>query len=378
MNIRKIIYVTGTRADYGLMREILKKLHQSKEIDFSVCVTGMHLNNLYGNTIKEIEADKFRICGQISVDVEHATHVSMARSIGYEILGMTEVFERERPDLVLLLGDRGEMLAAAITAVHLNIPVAHLHGGERSGTIDEMIRHSISKLSHYHFVATEVSKERLIKMGEKKDTIQVIGAPGLDELCTYRASEREVFYRRYGLALEKKVALLIYHPVVQEYDSIKSQLQNTMNAALNAGLQIVCLEPNSDAGGQLIRDALQEYRDRQDVIIMAHMGRTEYIDCLANSDVMLGNSSSGIIEAASFNLVVVNVGNRQNLRECGDNIINVDSTSEAISFGLNEALHRDKKNYKNIYGDGKSSERCYQLLKTISLDPQILNKSNAY
>lgn len=378
MKARKIIYVTGTRADYGLMREILQKLHQSSEFDFSVCVTGMHLDKLYGATVKEIEADQFRICGQIAVDVGQTTHVAMAKSIGHQIIGMTEVFERECPDLILLLGDRGEMLAAALTAVHLNIHVVHLHGGERSGTVDEMIRHSISKLAHYHFVATNASRERLIKMGEKEETVKVIGAPGLDELYSHQPVERKIFYKNYGLTQQKKLALLIYHPVVQQSADIKVQFQNAMNAALDAGLQVICMEPNSDAGGQLIREAIQEYSTCQDVTVIKHLKRAEYIDCLAHADVMLGNSSSGIIEAASFNLVVVNIGNRQNLRECGDNVIHTDSSLESVSLGLNQALQRPVKDYRNIYGDGQSSERCYQLLKTISLDSHILNKNNAY
>lgn len=378
MKPRKIIYVTGTRADYGLMRDLLKRLNNAEDIDLSLCVTGMHLSSLYGKTINEIEADKFRICGTIPVEVEDTTHTSMAKSIGYELIGMTEIFAVERPDVLLLLGDRGEMLAGALAAVHLNIPVVHLHGGERSGTVDEMIRHAISKLSHFHFVATKESRDRLVKMGEREDAVNVVGAPGLDEILRYQPSGAEDFYRRYGLNATKKTALLIYHPVVQEYHDLKLQFHNALNAALTQGLQVICLEPNSDAGGQLIREALQHYASNPDVIIIKHMERADFIDCLAYVDVMLGNSSSGIIEAASFNLVVVNVGNRQNLRECGDNVIHTDATLESVRTGLQEALNRKETQYKNIYGDGQTSERCYQLLKTINLDPQILNKSNAY
>lgn len=377
MTLRKIIYVTGTRADYGLMREVLKKLDHDKDIDFSVCVTGMHLNSLYGNTFKEIERDKFRICALIPVELDNSLK-SMAKAIGQDILGMTEVFEKEQPDLILLLGDRGEMLAAAIAAVHLNIPIVHLHGGERSGTVDEMIRHSISKLSHYHFVATSSSKERLIKMGERSEMIMITGAPGLDELYKVPVTNRESFYEHYRLDKSKKTALIIYHPVVQEYNNIKNQFQNIMKSALTMGLQIICLEPNSDAGGQSIRDVLQEYNNQPNVRIIKHLLRSEFIDCLANSDLMIGNSSSGIIEAASFNLVVVNVGSRQNLRECSDNVIHASTSVDSILLSLEQALQREKKNYRNIYGDGETSDRCYQLLKTISLDSKILSKSNAY
>lgn len=375
---RKIIYVTGTRADYGLIREVLKKLDASEDIDLSLCVTGMHLSSLYGNTVTEIEQDNFRICGTIPVDVDNTSHSTMAKSIGHEIIGFTEVFEREQPDIILLLGDRGEMLAGAIAAVHLNIPIVHLHGGERSGTVDEMIRHAISKLSHYHFVATESSRTRLIKMGENESSIFVVGAPGLDEIKQYTSSARTLFCQRYGFIPEKNVALLIYHPVVQEFNDIKNQFQNVIQAALYSGLQVICLEPNSDAGGHLIRELIQEYLHHPEIRIIKHLHRSEFIDCLANSDVMLGNSSSGIIEAASFKLPVVNVGSRQNLRERSNNTIDVSTDFDNIVSGIRSGLDKCREDILNCYGDGNTSERCYQLLSTLSLESQILNKSNAY
>ncbi|CAM3027318.1 UDP-N-acetylglucosamine 2-epimerase [Legionella worsleiensis] len=375
---KKIIYVTGTRADYGLMREVLKKLDCAEEMDLFLCVTGMHLSGLYGNTITEIQDDGFKICGTIPVDVENTNHSTMAKAVGFELIGFTEVFEREKPDIVLLLGDRGEMLAGALAAVHLNIPIVHLHGGERSGTVDEMIRHAISKLAHIHFVATESSRDRLIKMGEKESSIFVVGAPGLDELKRFKTSSRSHFYQHYAFNPEQKIALLIYHPVVQEYQEIKKQCQNVIEATLSAGLQIICLEPNSDAGGQLIREVLNDYRHYPSLRIIKHLHRSEFIDCLANVDVMVGNSSSGIIEAASFKLAVVNVGTRQNLRERSNNVIDVGIDHEAILSGINRALNQPREDIINCYGDGHSSERCYQLLKTITFDSQLLNKSNAY
>ncbi len=374
---RKIIYVTGTRADYGLMRVLLKTLDHSKEFDLSICVTGMHLSTLYGDTVKEIENDKFKICGLIPVDLVNTSHASMAKSLGHEIIGMTELFEREKPDLVLLLGDRGEMLAGAISAVHLNIPIVHLHGGERSGTIDEMIRHCISKLAHYHFVATEASKVRLIKMGEKEDSVFIVGAPGLDEFKNHIPT-KELLNHRYGFSQDKKIALLIFHPVVQESDELQTQLQNAIDAALEANLHIICLEPNSDAGGGSIRDGLEQYSNHPDIRIVKHMHRPTFIDCLMQCDLMLGNSSSGIIEAATFNLRVVNIGSRQNLRERSDNVIDVDTSFDSIKAGINKALQEEDGQYVNCYGDGNSSERCYELLKTISLDKKILSKTNAY
>ncbi len=375
---RKIIYVTGTRADYGLMREVLKQVDVSSDLELLICVTGMHLSALYGNTIQEIERDQFKICATIPVDVENTSYGAMSKSIGYGIIGLTEAFERENPDLVLLLGDRGEMLAAAIASVHLNIPIVHLHGGERSGTVDEMVRHAISKLAHYHFVSTDSSRQRLIKMGENENNVFVIGAPGIDELKSFIKSSPTSFYQRYEFNIEKKVCLLVYHPVVQEFNDIKIQFKNVIEAALAFDLQIICLEPNSDAGGHLIREIINEFTNYKDVRIIKHLHRSEFIDCLANSDVMLGNSSSGIIEAASFNLPVVNVGNRQNLRERSMNVIDVDTSYDSIVNGIKDALKLPTETYVNCYGDGNTAQRCYQLLKCISLDKLILNKSNVY
>lgn len=375
---RKIIYVSGTRADYGLMREVLKRLDSSEHIELLVCVTGMHLSAVYGNTVEEIESDGLNICGRISVDVENTTHAMMSKTIGYEILGMTEIFAREKPDLILLLGDRGEMLAAAISAVHLNIPIVHLHGGERSGTVDEMIRHAISKLSHYHFVATENSKQRLIKMGERADSVFVVGAPGLEGIKNYNVRDDNSIFQRFGFSSDKKICLCIYHPVVQEYNDLKNQFRHVLDAALALDLQVICLEPNSDAGGHLIREVIKEYSAHPEVRIIKHLPRAEFIDCLAQVDVMLGNSSSGIIEAASFNLPVVNVGSRQNLRDRSDNVIDVSTSYDAVKAGLYEALQRSNDVFINCYGDGMTSEKCQKLLTTLPLDNHILNKYNAY
>jgi GDP/UDP-N,N'-diacetylbacillosamine 2-epimerase (hydrolysing) len=378
VNKRKIIYVTGTRADYGLIRLLLKKLNADADIELSLCVTGMHLSSLYGNTVEEIRTDNFKICGDIFVDADKSSKSSMAQSIGHQIIGMTELFEREQPDIVLLLGDRGEMIAGAIAAVHLNIPIVHIHGGERSGTVDEMVRHAISKLAHYHFVATKFAKDRLVKMGEVDEHVFVVGAPGLDEIHAHHVIDSDLFYSRYRLSTNKKIGLLIYHPVVQEYDEIKFQFINAIEAALENNLQVICLEPNSDAGGHLIREALKQYFEHPEVRIIKHLIREDFIDCLANAHVMIGNSSSGIIEAASFNLNVVNIGTRQNLRERSENVIEVDPEVESISLGIKQALKREPQNYINCYGDGKSSERCYQLLKSLALNNHLLNKCNAY
>lgn len=376
--MRKICYISGTRADYGLMRAVLKRLHEASDIDLSICVTGMHLSPNYGYTVDEIIADGFSICGQIPVDVDTSIPSVMAKSLGLELIAMTELLEQQKPDIVLILGDRGEMLAGALSAIHLNIPVVHIHGGERSGTIDEMIRHAISKLSHYHFVATEAAYHRLIKMGEKKESVFHVGAPGLDEIVTYVPINRQTLCEQYHFDPSKKLALIVFHPVVQEYNAIQSQFENLVAAALALKLQLIILEPNSDAGRHFIKSILDDYASHSAIRIIQHMRRHEYLNCLANVDVMLGNSSSGIIEAASFNLIVVNVGSRQQLRERGNNVIDVTNAFDSILEGLSLALRMEKMEYNNFYGDGQTSERCYNLLKNLDLNLELLNKCNAY
>jgi len=376
--MRKICYISGTRADYGLMRTVLMKINADPSFKLSLCVTAMHLSPTYGNTINEILADHLNVIAQIPVDVETSSPASMAKAIGDEIIGFVEVLSREQPHLILLLGDRGEMLAAAIAASHLNIPIVHIHGGERSGTVDEMVRHAISKFAHYHFVATEASRERLIKMGEQPSHIYHVGAPGLDEIVAHTPSSRASFCQSFQLRANEDIALVIFHPIVQAYNDLKAQITMVLKAALDLGLQLICFEPNADAGAHTIRDVLIDYRAHPEVRLFKHMPRTQYLDCLANVDLMLGNSSSGIIEAASFNLGVVNVGLRQNLRERGNNVFDTDVTHESITTGLKSMLARKGETYHNIYGDGQTGVRCCDLLKTISLHSDILNKYNAY
>jgi GDP/UDP-N,N'-diacetylbacillosamine 2-epimerase (hydrolysing) len=377
--MRKICYVSGNRADFGLMTQTLRLLHTSPTIDLSICITAMHLSKTYGLTMHEIEAEKFRICGRIVVDVENTTEANMANAIGHEILGFVKVFSQEKPDVILLLGDRGEMLAAAIAALHLNIPIAHIHGGERSGTVDESVRHAVSKLSHYHFVATAQSRERLIKMGECPEHIFVTGSPGLDGLHDQIQFSREALCIEQKFDLHMPIGLMIFHPVVQEISDIHEQIEQTLIAALEKSpLQLVCYTPNSDAGGHKIRDVLAKFTHHPLLRITTNLIRPKYLSWLMATDVMLGNSSSAIIESPSFGLTVINIGTRQNARERSDNVLDVSPVAEKISAAIQQVLQQGKTTYENIYGDGKASTRILSLLQTIPLDKSILFKSNTY
>ncbi len=376
--MRKIVYVSGTRADFGLMKSTLLSAANHPVLDVSICVTGMHLSPRFGDTVKEIESSGLRICGRIPVDTEETSGAAMARAIGMEVGAMVDLFEKERPNLVLVLGDRGEQLAGTLAAIHLNIPVAHLHGGERSGTVDEPIRHAISKLAHYHWVATEGSKQRLIRMGEREDHIFVTGAPGLDGLKEMAQRSREELCREQQLDPNQPVALVVFHPVLQEADQAGHQAEQLMEALMDCSLQTMVLMPNADAGGNRIRETLERYRSRSEVRLAVHMPRTDFVSWLAAADIMVGNSSSGIIESGTFGLPVVNIGNRQNGRERNSNVHDVSTDRSAIAREVAKIIKAGKSPMKNIYGDGQTGHRIVDLLATLPLTPDLLEKSNAY
>ncbi len=378
--MRKLIYVSGTRADFGLMSRALKLWHASEGLDVSVCVTGMHLLEKFGNTIVDIEQSGIPICARIHAGLEETTGASMAIAIARELEGMVHLFSKEKPDMVVLLGDRGEMLAGAVAASHLNIPVVHIHGGERSGTIDESVRHAISKLSHYHFVATEGAMERLIRMGELASHVFKVGAPGLDGLSDDANLSREELCSDYGFDADRSLALLLFHPVLQEAAEAGGQMDKVLQGLEGHGLQVLCLMPNADAGAHLIRSQVEVYQDRSgsDFQVRTHLSRNEFVSWLKHVDVMVGNSSSGIIEAATFGTPVINIGSRQQGRERSKNVYDVEVDAVAIKRAVQHALSETRESAENIYGDGKAGSRMLQLLLELPMDESILGKCNAY
>lgn len=375
---RKICYVSGTRADLGLMQSTLQAIQQEEDLELAIIVTGMHLLAQYGNTVQDIVAADLPVSACIDIDMEPPTGATMARNIGRMLAAFVDVLVDIKPDVVLLLGDRGEMLAAALAAIHLNIPVAHIHGGERSGTIDEPVRHAISKLSHYHLTATAEARDRLIRMGETEKNVHVVGAPGLDGLSALACVGREALLADMALDPRRPVALMVYHPVLQEVESAGFGAACILNLLKTLGIQVVALKPNSDAGSQLIRQVLDERVSDPDVRVVTHFPRERFVSWMAAADFIIGNSSAGIIEAASFGTPVINIGSRQNLRERNNNVTDVPLESPAIEFAITQALVKGRYENCNIYGDGCASNRIVTLLKSIQLDPSVLIKANAY
>lgn len=377
--MRKVLYVSGTRADFGLICSTLQKAAADPRLQVGVCVTGMHLQPRYGETFKEIEAAGLPIVARIPVNIDGSDGAAMARALAEELAGLVDVFSTEQPDIVLLLGDRGEMLAGALAALHLNIPLVHLHGGELSGTVDEPIRHAISKLSHYHFTATQGARERLIRMGELPERIFVTGAPGLDGISAGKQIGRDTLIAQNGFAPSRPLALLLFHPVVQEAGMAREQTRQILAALDATGCQVLALMPNADAGGIQVSIALEKWAaGRSGTSLRKHLPRPDYLTWLANTDLLIGNSSSGIIEAASFGIPVINVGSRQEGRERSGNVLDVGHSSAELVTAITASLARGRQPSVNVYGDGHAGERIVEWLATLSLDPELLSKRNAY
>lgn len=376
--MRKVCYISGTRADFGLMRSTLTAIRDHAELELSIIVTGMHLSPEHGDTVKEIEAANLSIAAKVPVPLTPSTGATMARNIGAMTTAFTDALESLHPDIVLLLGDRGEMLAGAIAGLHLNIPVAHIHGGELSGTVDEPVRHAISKLSHLHLTATAASRERLILMGEDATKIHVTGAPGLDGLADAPLVDRVTLARQHGLNADRPFALMVYHPVLQEADTAGADARAILDALHKTGVQVLALMPNADGGSEAVRQVLAEAHGQKGVTVRTHLARPDFIAGMAHADLMIGNSSAGIIEAASFGTPVINVGRRQNLRERNANVCDVSAEHVVLAEAITATLARGRFPVKNLYGDGHTAERIADLLATTPLDAALMMKVNGY
>jgi GDP/UDP-N,N'-diacetylbacillosamine 2-epimerase (hydrolysing) len=312
------------------------------------------------------------------LDMRTRTGQSMALGISDCLRGTTELLARDQPDFLLLLGDRGEMLAGAIAALHVGIPSVHIHGGERSGTVDEPVRHAISKLSSYHFVATAGSRERLLRMGEDEARVFVTGAPGLDGLAQSGAMPREECVRVLGLPHASPFVLAVFHPVVQQAGEAGAQVRTILQALAGLRLPVLWLEPNADAGSRDILEALDEVALPAGSRRLTHVPRPLYASALRHCEVLVGNSSSGIIEAASFGTPVVNVGDRQRLRERNPNVLDAPAQSASIEAGIRSMRCHGRWPCDNLWGDGQAGGRIAALLSTLPAGRSVLEKVNSY
>jgi GDP/UDP-N,N'-diacetylbacillosamine 2-epimerase (hydrolysing) len=376
---RRLLYLTGTRADFGLMLPTLQRLASTPGFELSLCVTGMHLSERFGLTVREVEASGLPIVARIPADADDDSRLGMSRMGARVSQGLVEVLATHRPDLLILLGDRVEMLAAAVPAMLAGVPIAHLCGGERSGTVDDAMRHAISKLAHLHFVATEDARQRLLRMGEEAHRIHVVGTPGLVGIEALANTPRAKLADRFGLEAQQPLAAVLFHPVVQDESLAGDQCRALLDAVKSEGFQAVCLLPNADTGNSRVREAIERFcASNPGFRPVTHLERSDYVSLLAAADLLIGNSSSGIIEAATFGTPVVNVGDRQLNRERNRNVVDTGTSTDEIRNGIRRARMLPRERGHNVYGDGRTDVRVASILSGLTLDTALLKKRTTY
>lgn len=376
---RKIAVVTVARSDYGLLQPILDEIVKSEEFELQLIVAAAHLSPRFGNTIDQIRADGYPIAATVEMtqDQDDAHTINIATSEG--IKNFSQAYESLKPDLLILLGDRYEMFAAGAAATPHLIPIAHIHGGEETtGAIDNVYRHALTKMSHIHFASTELHAKRIIQMGEDPAHVHVSGAPGLDRILNAVIPPLETLQNQIpGLA--KPYILATFHPVTTEPTEAKTQAEAFLKALLDQTHQTLLTMPNADTGGLAVREAIKQIQPTFPHLITVENLGPLYLTAMQNADFMAGNSSSGIIEAASFNLPVVNVGNRQEGRAQSGNILNCGSSQTEIEEALKLASSKHAKDIArattNVYGDGNAARRIIETIKVLVISPDMIKKS---
>ncbi len=372
----KIAVVTGTRAEYGLLRPLIKKLDEKYSI--VIIATGMHLSPEFGLTVNEIENDGFRVEEKIEMLLSADTKTSVVKSMGVGLISFAEILERTMPDLLVVLGDRFEILTAVTAATIMKIPIAHLHGGELTeGAVDDNIRHAITKMSHLHFTSTELYRRRVIQMGEQPDTVFNVGAIGLDNIATLHLLSKEELSRDLGLQFKEKCILVTYHPVTLESVSIEFQI-DTLFSVLEEekSATIIFTKANADADGRYINSRIEAWSHKHpETHLFASLGSLRYLSLLKVSDVVVGNSSSGIIEAPMVRTPTVNIGTRQNGRLRALSVIDCSYNKEEIGNSLKKALSAEFlseiETMDNPYGNGTTSNKIIEIIDKIDLEKLI-------
>jgi UDP-hydrolysing UDP-N-acetyl-D-glucosamine 2-epimerase len=378
--MRTIGVVTVARSDYGIYRPLLRRLREHPGLRPWLYVGGMHLSPEFGLTVREVEADGFEIAARVEMLLSSDTPHGIAASMGHGTVGFAQAYAARRPDLLLVLGDRFEMHAAAVAAVPFLLPVAHFHGGAVTlGAIDDMFRHSITKLSHLHFAETEDYARRIVQMGEAPWRVVVTGAMALDNLRNIEWLSLDDLNERFGMSLYAPPLLVTFHPVTREYERAEEQTTELLAALEPFDVPLVITYPNADTNGRVIIRLIEQFVARRGrAWAVPHLGMQAYFSLMRLARAMVGNSSSGIIESASFRLPVVNVGSRQEGRLTPPNVLSVpaerQTISGAVAHVLTEGFRAGLDGLVNPYGDGHAADRTVEVLAFIPIDERLLRK----
>lgn len=380
--MRKTAIVTSGRADFGIYTSVLRAIQAAPTLELRVFATGMHLSPDFGLTVEAIAAEGFEVNERVECLLASDTPSAVAKGMALGVLGFSEVFARHRPDILVVLGDRFEMYAAALAALPFKIPVAHLHGGEVThGAIDEALRHSLTKLSHLHFTSTEDAARRVVQLGEEPWRVTVSGAPALDALDTVPLYSRDELEAKFGVDLRTPPLLVTFHPVTLRYEETAHHVDELL-AALDAnGAPVIFTAPNADTSGRLVRAKIEAFVARVPrARLVENLGQRGYFSMMREARVMVGNSSSGIIEAASFGLPVVNIGDRQGGRFRGANVLDCEHGRQEVLAALHRALSPEfqaqSRAVANPYrrAGQPAAALIAERLQSIDLDERLLLK----
>jgi GDP/UDP-N,N'-diacetylbacillosamine 2-epimerase (hydrolysing) len=381
---RKICVVTGTRADYGLFYWLLKEIQADKELELQIIATGMHLSPEFGLTYRIIEQDGFSINEKVDMLLSSDTTVAVTKSMGLAMIGFADALERLKPDIVVILGDRTEAMSAAQSAMVARIPIAHLHGGEvTEGAIDEAMRHSITKMAHLHFVAAEPYRKRVIQLGEDSERVFQYGSLGIENIRRLHLLNRTELETALDLSFGAVNFLVTYHPVtLLQGDSVQA-MSNILSALDTfSQAQIIFTKPNSDSEGRILIEMIEQYANRNPnrVKVFTSLGQINYLSAIQQCDVVIGNSSSGLIEVPAFKKPTVNIGQRQGGRLKAASVIDCETTRDSIVFAIQQALSEPFKqtldNVESPYEEGMTSVRIKEKLKHVDLTHILQKKFN--
>ncbi|PRY13293.1 GDP/UDP-N,N'-diacetylbacillosamine 2-epimerase (hydrolysing) [Pontibacter ummariensis] len=380
--MKKICVVTGTRAEYGLLYWTLKALQEDDTLDLQLCVTGMHLSPEFGLTYKQIEEDGFQIDKKVEVLLSSDSSVGISKSIGLGVISFSEAFTELQPDLVLVLGDRFEIFAAATAAMICKIPIAHCHGGEATeGAFDESIRHSITKMAHIHFTATEEYRRRVIQLGEQPANVHHVGALGIENINRLELLDRQAFEESIDFKLGKRNVLVTFHPVTLENATAAHQFKELLRALDELeDTHLIFTKPNADTDGRVIIHLIDEYvkahADRSAAFVS--LGQLRYLSALQHVDAVVGNSSSGLLEAPSFRKATIDIGDRQRGRIKAESVISCSPDHAAIREALRKAFstsfRASLREVKNPYGEKNASEEIIRVLKEVDTEGLLKKK----
>lgn len=384
--MKKVISIlTATRAEYGLLKPVIEKLNQIDEFDVKVVVTGAHLSPEFGLTYKEIENDNIKIDEKIEILLSSDTPSAISKSMGLAMISFADYFARVKSDLLIVLGDRYETLAVCLSAMNQNIPIAHLYGGETTeGAVDEAIRHSITKLSHLHFTSTDEYRKRVIQLGENPKTVFNVGSLGVENALQQNLLSKEELASWLKLDLNKPYIIGTYHPVTLENSTAHEQTKALLDCCISKkDINFIFTKSNADSSGRIINKLLDEYSQKyENIFVFTSLGMLRYLSSLKYAKAVIGNSSSGIVEAPSFHIPTINIGDRQKGRIQSKSTINCEPTQNAIEFALIRALSDDMqnlaKNSTNPYQKANTSDNIVKTIKEFILEGKLTIKKKFY